>query len=316
MTSLVYKIHHPEQDIRYHQSNLDSGYSGRTFDTKYITPFLKSKKIPHMAESGWLTRSLEQNYPYDKNYKGKIKDPVLRESFLHMIDSIQRKENMLENYLEFLLEKGILVQKAKDVMITRNESSRYTIADIMTMLDHHFTHSNSVGTARLPVLAVYSLYEIMTEELGRYESTSLKELASHTTSDLRSGDIGDIQVNDQDGNEYEGVEIKYGIKITPQLMLDSYEKFKNIPSVERYYILSTVEPTTDEKIALQNVTDTIFNEHGAEFIANGLLNTIKYYLRLLDDVDEFIDYYTENVSKDPVVKVEHKQLWKEILETR
>ena len=68
IASIVYKMHHPQQDVRYHQANLPGGYSGRSFDTRYITPFLKSKKIPHMAESGWLTRSLEQNYPYDKNY--------------------------------------------------------------------------------------------------------------------------------------------------------------------------------------------------------------------------------------------------------
>lgn len=45
---------------------MDKGYSGRSFDTKYITPFMKFKfpKIA-MRESGWLTRSLEQLEPYD-----------------------------------------------------------------------------------------------------------------------------------------------------------------------------------------------------------------------------------------------------------
>ena len=68
ITSLVYKIQNPEQDIRNHQTSIENGYSGRTFDTKHITPFLKSVKFPAMAESGWLTRSLEQKVPYDTNY--------------------------------------------------------------------------------------------------------------------------------------------------------------------------------------------------------------------------------------------------------
>ena len=72
-TSLTYKCLHPEQDVRLHQANMEGGYSGRTFDTKYVTPFLKSKRFyGAMKESGWLTRSLEQNIPYHKDFPGKI----------------------------------------------------------------------------------------------------------------------------------------------------------------------------------------------------------------------------------------------------
>lgn len=314
VVSLVYKIAHPEQDIRYHQSNMPSGYSGRSIDTRYITPFLKSKKLPHMAESGWLTRSLEQNYPYNLDYKGKIRNTELRAAFLRIMDSIETRKVNPEYLLEYLLEKAIFIQKAKDVDIHRNENTKYTITEIMHLLGRHFSESDAVGTARLPVLAVYSVYQCITDELGRYTNKALKPMASHTTSDLRSGDIGDIQVNNENGTEFEGIEVKYGIKITPQLMLDSYEKFKHKPSVERYYILSTIEPTDLEKEALQSVTETIFNEHGAQFIANGLMNTIKYYLRLIDNTDHFLDFYTKNIMDDSVIKVEHKELWKKLLE--
>ena len=33
-TSLVYKIYHPEQDVRKHQVSIKGGYSGRVFDTQ------------------------------------------------------------------------------------------------------------------------------------------------------------------------------------------------------------------------------------------------------------------------------------------
>ena len=45
VTSLTYKILNKHQDVRYHKVELLHGYSGRSFDTKYITPFLKSKKL-------------------------------------------------------------------------------------------------------------------------------------------------------------------------------------------------------------------------------------------------------------------------------
>ena len=47
-TSLVYKIYHPEQDVRNHQVSIKGGYSERVFDTQHITPFFQSKGWPAM----------------------------------------------------------------------------------------------------------------------------------------------------------------------------------------------------------------------------------------------------------------------------
>ncbi|GAB4498966.1 MAG: hypothetical protein OHK0052_13160 [Anaerolineales bacterium] len=82
LTSIAYKIFKPEQDIRKHQEQMEGGYSGRGFDTRYITPFLK-QHFSHfaMAESAWLTRSLEQPHPYDLNYPGKIRNTNLKRVF-------------------------------------------------------------------------------------------------------------------------------------------------------------------------------------------------------------------------------------------
>ena len=87
LTSAVYKMLNHEQDIRNHQTSIPNGYSGRTFDSKFITPFLKSVKFPAMAESGWLTRSLEQKVPYDSNYSGAIRPDSLKTAFLETLKS-------------------------------------------------------------------------------------------------------------------------------------------------------------------------------------------------------------------------------------
>lgn len=71
-TSLVYKIYHPEQDVRKHQVSIKGGYSGRVFDTHHITPFFQSKgwqamlawvctsvllvKVTHVSLSGRFAR--------------------------------------------------------------------------------------------------------------------------------------------------------------------------------------------------------------------------------------------------------------------
>ncbi len=90
-TSLVYKSNNPNQDIRLHQANMNNGYSGRNFDTRFITPFLKQKQfLGAMKESGWLTRSLKQNLPYTLDYPGKISNIDVKKAFLEILDDIEK----------------------------------------------------------------------------------------------------------------------------------------------------------------------------------------------------------------------------------
>ena len=108
ITLLVYKHFHEEQDIRYHQSKMEGGFSGRSFDTKYITPTLKELSLPSMVESGWLTRSLEQSNPYDSNYSGSISGNGVKEAFLSIINFVENKQIDSLNVLKYLLLKVII----------------------------------------------------------------------------------------------------------------------------------------------------------------------------------------------------------------
>ncbi len=109
LTSAVYKTLNPNQDIRNHQTSIPNGYSGRTFDSKFITPFLKNIKFPAMAESGWLTRSLEQKVPYDSKYSGAIRPESLKILFLEAIDFIQKGKDIYK-ILSFLFQ-GLIIQR-------------------------------------------------------------------------------------------------------------------------------------------------------------------------------------------------------------
>lgn len=43
ITSITKKIETSTQDVRCHKTELPNGYSGRGFDTRYITPFIHEK---------------------------------------------------------------------------------------------------------------------------------------------------------------------------------------------------------------------------------------------------------------------------------
>jgi DNA (cytosine-5)-methyltransferase 1 len=310
LTSAVYKILNPEQDIRNHQSSVQNGYSGRTFDTKYITPFLKSVKFPAMAESGWLTRSLEQKVPYDSNYSGAIRPESLKTAFLETIDFIE-KGKKIDELLSFLFQGLIIQRNAQQIDLAKPHNLQ--IATIIELLTKHFDNKYSAdGASRLPVLALYAAYQCLVNETKRFEKKVLLPMASHTSADSRSGRIGDIDIVDEKDKSFEAVEVKHGIPITVQLIQDAFEKFKTT-QVTRYYLLSTSNIDASQKNEIDKEIERIKNIHGCHVIANGLIPSLKYYLRLLSDTSEFIEKYVNLVEIDTALKFEHKKEWNNII---
>jgi DNA (cytosine-5)-methyltransferase 1 len=313
LTSVIYKCLHPEQDIRNHQTSIENGYSGRTFDTKNVTPFLKSEHFPSMSSSGWLTRSLEQKVPYDENYTGAISPSSLKTNFLNVIDYIQLGQN-LEELLSYLLQ-GLIIQRNRQ-QIDLAKPTDLPIDRIIDLLTNHFySNYTAEGASRLPVLALYAAYQCLINEMQRFDGKTLLELESHTSADSRSGRIGDIDIVDENQKAFEAVEVKHDIPITPQLIKDAYEKFKST-QVKRYYLLSTAELDNSLKEDIKAEIDRIKDIHGCNVIANGVIHSLKYYLRLLSDTSVFIEKYVKLLESDAALKFEHKVRWNEIITER
>ena len=189
----------------------------------------------------------------------------------------------------------------------------------MESLKEHFFKKYSVsGASRLPVIAIYSVYSILLRDLKRYNRKILLPLKSHIASDKKSRDIGDITIVEKNGNFFEGVEVKHGIKIDDIMVNDSFEKIKNTETM-RYYLLSTAKPNIKEgeEDKIRKSINTIRKIHGCEIIVNGLMNSLKYYLRLLANPSEFIEIYTKNLTEDfkktTEIKREHIDTWEETI---
>ena len=320
VTSLVKKIEMPSQDIRYHKVELPNGYSGRSFDTEYVTPFIREKfSRLAMKESGWLTRSLEQVHAFTLDFPGKIRNASVKNAFLHILNDIEENQASPEEYLLALFELLIDYTESSKIFIEpilRDRRDSIWIENIIEMLRDHFFHSYGVsGASRLPVLAIYSAYELLMG-YDRYIGKELCPLKSHTTSDTKSSGIGDIEVLDEQGNFFEGIEIKHGILITPMLVQDAFDKFTNT-AVCRYYQLTTAEPEMEDVDAIRTLIYKLRSEHGCEIIVNGIIPSLKYYLRLLNDPVMFLDCYGGNLQADfdisTDVKRIHLQYWDELL---
>ena len=183
----------------------------------------------------WLTRSLEQPYPYTLDYEGKIRNKTVKDAFLQILNDIEENKADPEKYLQAIFSALITLMKESkisiDFLTETQRTETVTIGEIVDLLSHHFSHNYGVaGASRLPVLAVYSAYEMLME-IQRYEGKVLLPLKSHTTADTKSGGIraiGDIEVM-HDNRFFEGVEIKHKIPISLGIVEDAYQKFAQTP---------------------------------------------------------------------------------------
>ena len=178
----------------------------------------------------------------------------------------------------------------------------------MELLDKHFNRKYSVaGAARLPVLAIYSVYECMMDEVKDFpEKNSSTEITRLQTRDRASRDIvGKVIVN------FRGRRSKARHQITEQMHAYAYSKFKDYP-VNRYYLLSTAGIKDGEESGVNAVSHRAATEHGCQFIINGVMHSLDY-LRLLENTDKFLDNYIKNVIADPALKFEHKNELQKLL---
>ena len=174
----------------------------------------------------------------------------------------------------------------------------------------HFNGSFKTGGPRLPQLAVYSAYECFVKELKRYEGHTLVPLERLKTANRKSGTVGDVDLRLKE-RTVEAVEIKFGMAVESRHVSDAIEKIK-AADVRRYYILATGGVRPADTAAIAEQIRTFHRSNGCEIIVNGILETLRYYLRLIGSVDEFVAQYVDHLASDDDVSYEHRIEWNRI----
>ena len=133
-----------------------------------------------------------------------------------------------------------------------------------------------------------------------------------TACDKTNKASGDIEIF-KDEKLFEAVEIKLDKKINAQIIRVVQEKiYKWNP--QRYYVLSVLGIENSEKEEIDKIVNDVLEKHGCQIIINGLIPTIKYYLRLITDLNSFVTIYSKEVESDNELQKVHKEKWNQLLE--
>jgi DNA (cytosine-5)-methyltransferase 1 len=321
-TSLVKKILDSNQDIRLHRTDFEGGYSARSLDTHFTSPFFKDH-FPKYAnkESSFLTLATRERIPWTKKdgINLKIRNKKLRECFLNIFEQVELNKRNPKHYLNYLFAKLILLSKQDELLFqaAEKQTSEIRILNIRLILEMLHRHFETKLSSRLPVIAIYSIYEMLLPNVERYKDKTLLPLQVHTSSDKHG--FGDIEIYDKENNPFEIIEIKHNIPINRYLIFYIEKKIRNT-QINRYYILTTFQNGFLNQEEEKSVTDYILQikrKSGIDIIANGIATTLKYYLRFIDDYELFIKIYTNNLLTDAKnsteVKNFHIEEWSKIL---
>lgn len=301
-------------DIRYHQVQIQgqtdkpAGFNFRGLSESVIYNWMEQHEF-HGAKSGWQVRTLERPKPYFLDYDENIQ--LVKEPFLTCYDQIETHSQNPEIALAFLLWRRIQLRESAKVSLALPQIK--DVLQITKLFKSHFFYSykDSKGGSRLPVLALYAIYKVLLKELHRYDGMKLKPLESHSAADSQTGAVGDIEVvYEKTGEVFEAVEVKHNIAISVAIIETAKQKICD-KRIDRYYVLTT-HPQHDPSVDVQNEVKKVQQHLGCQMIANGVIPTIKYYLRLLSDPSAVLPEYTSLLDSEKVISFEHKNAWNEI----
>lgn len=315
ITLAAYKLANPAQDIRLHKSEFPGGFSARAIDSAGTVPFLQAHSLYYNVETHWLSQTFSFAGPYLPDLDLKTQPKAAGPLMIEVVNAIQTSETpelTARAALEVLL--GTLIAQRNQGKVPLEKPKNLSIDQTVALLRQHFYFGYSKNRPRLPQVAVYALYEIITRTIERYKDLDLGPLERMKAANRKSGSVGDVDVN-KSGDPFEAVEIKFDVGINRTHVAEAIQKIKTA-SVQRYLILSTVGVAAGEEEAIADLTTGFRRSNGCELIVNGVLETVKYYLRLLDSPASFINHYTALVEVDPDLDYEHRLAWNEICAKR
>jgi DNA (cytosine-5)-methyltransferase 1 len=310
LTLCACKAANPAQDIRAHQAQYEGGISARTIDSKVVVPLLRKWNLRNAAESHWTTQGLVQ-VAFQPGVKVKSSPAIIGEVVPRLVCGIQDAGADAARLVLRLILCHLIAERNKGA-IPLTKPKGVTIARALRLLEAHFGASFKTGGPRLPQLAVYAAYECLLKEVARYSGHTLVPLERLKTANRKSGTVGDVDVL-HETRTVEAVEIKFGMSVDGRHVSDAIEKIK-AADVRRYYILATGGIKADEEEAIAEQIGAFYRSNGCEIIVNGIFETIRYYLRLIGSVDEFIARYVDHLASDDDLSYEHRIAWNAVCE--
>jgi len=198
MSCLLGKLDNPNVDPRkpYTEIGGNDSFSGRTYDERYLTPFINKHRLPVNPTTAFLTptlRNINQPLTTDRELVGRPRE--LYKKTLQLLAAVA--EDMVTADVVFVEVLRILLRLRNENLarmasligsLERAEGALPLSSEaIVTLINQHLACKNA---SRLPVLVVAAAYEAA----GTHLAERVLPLNSHNAADLQTGSFGDVEI--------------------------------------------------------------------------------------------------------------------------
>ena len=302
MACMLGKIDRPEVDPRnpYTEIGGDSSFSGRTYDERYITNFINSKRLPCNSTTAFLTpalRNIDSTLTTDLNIVGR--PAQLYRDALQILGGVANELITAEDVLADTIR---ILCAVRDERRQRMETLLAGIAEgqgglplssgeVVTLIEQHLACRNA---SRLPVLVVAAAYQAVQDKIGE----TVKPLLAHNAADEQTGAIGDVEVlvanDDQVVTSYE-MKLK---RVTIDDISRAVTKINaHAPQIDNYIFITT-DPIDQE---VSDYARSMYEElGGVEIVVLDCIGFVRHFLHFFHRSRiEFLEAYQRLVLAEP-----------------
>lgn len=316
LTVAAYKAAVPEQNVCLAKAEIADGFNARSADSEVTVPFLAGKGLQYSVESHWLTQTIsflgELTHDALKGLKAKTRPANAGLLLVSVAEAVQRQPGDTSQEFATAVVTQLLcglIQQRNSSKVVCTRPKGLTVAQAMWLVESHIATRFKKNAPRLPQLALYSVYECLVASVARYEGTTLDPLNRMKSADRKKGTVGDVVVS-RNKVPFEGVEIKHRA-VTYNDIVECTEKLK-AEGVLRYYVLATEDVAENDVDRISELQTSFKASNGCEIIVNGVFDSLRYYLRLIPDVNDFIFKYVSHIETDADTDYEHRVAWNEL----
>lgn len=303
MTCALVKIYQPVVDIRkpYTEIGAPDSFSGRSYDTDYLSAFCRKLRLPVNPTTAFLTPAL-------RNINAPLAPPMVivgrpKTMYADMITLLGESavgnlppEDLLAECIRELLilrneQEGRLSQLLNELATAKGEIA-LSAEDIVTLIQQHLASKNA---SRLPVLIVAAAYKAASKQLGE----SAKPLQVHNAADLQTESLGDVEItlvgDDKIITSYEMKDKE----VTLEDLHLALEKIRRAATKPDNYIFVTTAPI-DKRVA-EYASSLYKTTGGIEFAVLDCISFLRHFLHLFHRLRlQFLEAYQMLVIDEPV----------------
>jgi DNA adenine methylase len=293
------KIHNPAIDIRkpYTKIGTPDAYPGRTYDERYIQPFIIEHHLPCNPTTAWLTpafRNRDTTLTPDVDLVGR--PPQIYTATLQLLTDVYEGRITAEDLLLETIKRLIQIKDEKlqrmNMLFGALKLSTSTIPlsteNVVTLIEQHLRSPNA---SRLPVLAVAAAYEAARDFLGEKALV----LEGHNAADKQTHSLGDIQiVLVGDTNVVTVYEMK-AKKVTQNDIDVALQKIAY--KIDNYIIITT--EAIDEQVKMY-ASNLYVKTGGIEFAILDCIAFVRHFLHLFHRIRiNYLEAYQRLLLEEP-----------------